>query len=1495
MAERQPDSSHAAKKQTVTKETKSGPYSSTEKGDNLINFFVIIYSIYLDNNQQIVIASKNARLQVMTASDKETIINHNYKRIAEDSFQETNNGINHESHDTMYPIPINKVYYEGKEYDLAKTLPTDSQIIKDQVKIIEELKLASVSRDLSTLGKYVRVACCGMVGHTELQIETREILIRVGDITDETHHALKKFERTSKNGIQDMKIAYGYLKDNLEAEAFKIFTKLKKKSEEMSKISNKLSTKCLEESEKVNELGNKTLKEKVATEADKEETDKLAKKSRDEKTYQEQVRDESVKNIDEKEEEIKGIVNDEKKLFQEKKELSKKTQNLLHQERQNIKRQNAELKSKYEDDDREILNEVKRYQMKFESALLSNKESYGQELHDIESTYEQKIKSAEDDYKIKIKQNEKELQKTKCENQKLFDEKLKEDNDNWDKKVSAAEAEFKFTSENINQEYQDAIQASNDELDSMLTLAKQKLEAALEANEKVYSTKVKVCIDEGAAEINEKWSKRDADEKRIKSEEENIAKSECIRAYKAAQETRDVKLSKAFEDKQSKILKAETDTLSTVISDEQTLTEFDRIFEEKLKFDEDAAIKQIKENFQKSKEERERLYEQTCKERTENYDKIISDAENVYKHAETLIEKEYQDAKLTSDDELRNKLTIAKQKFDAALEAINKKYRLKVDNSWFWKNSIREEWSRKQAEVQDQKIDNDESARTENTKAHKIAQQTKQRKLEEAFEVKQDKIDEAKAYMSQNLLTNNQSHKQASEDFDKAHKEQIKSTENIYKKMMKQKEKVFLKAKTKFYEKRNKEKEKLEAASGANKQIRESNEKTINEVYKIFEDKIKSDKDAEIQQIKEDFQKSKEEKERFYDQTRKELKENYDKIVSDAENVYKLAEKLIEKEYQGALQASNEELNIKLIMAQQKLDAALEANKQKYQSRVDSIWLFHSKSFINEEWSKKDSEEQKLKNESDTFARTQNTEAHKLALETKQQKLEKALKDKQEKIEKSKTYMSQNLLSHNESHTQELEDLDKAHTELIISTEITFKEKIKQKEKDFQEVKKKFYEKRKDEQKCSYDKRVSEIENEYQFTTQRIECEYQDTVQASDVELDNKTKKATHKLEAVLEANKQTYSTKIKVLTDKAKAEVHEEWSKHDAEEKKIKSETENRARSDNTSVHKKAKETRDSKFKKALTDKKYSIMKAETEKNQKNEDALKEEGELNDKAVEKERDKNVTAKANKEEAISDLKKEKKRNELKAKEKKLTNDECSKNNKIKEDEMTELRKRDLERKYKEQSLQIEQNLKDLEKTINNEYQKQLKVINDHIDNLKERSAKHESNVQYRQEQRMKAIEKILMLNQQIEDGEALSKGQAVLIECLHEAKSALNNIQTIIKETSSFWRSICDHCKDMMENGLPSQLELMKTSDTASRQLIYKGDVFKEAALDYQGQWYALKDVCAKANEEICLVKKEINQYICENPTKEEAIKLVQKLAADLLKADKIKDKPANS
>ena len=100
---------------------------------------------------------------------------------------------------------------DSENYDLSKKLPADSRLVKDQTHKVEELlRLNVLSKDLSCLSKFVHLACCGVVGHTDLEIETREVLLNVGEITDDTFHALQKFEGTSDNALQTMQAAYGF-------------------------------------------------------------------------------------------------------------------------------------------------------------------------------------------------------------------------------------------------------------------------------------------------------------------------------------------------------------------------------------------------------------------------------------------------------------------------------------------------------------------------------------------------------------------------------------------------------------------------------------------------------------------------------------------------------------------------------------------------------------------------------------------------------------------------------------------------------------------------------------------------------------------------------------------------------------------------------------------------------------------------------------------------------------------------------------------------------------------------------------------------------------------------------------------------------------------------------------------------------------------------------------------------------------------------------------
>ena len=89
---------------------------------------------------------------------------------------------------------------------------------------------------------------------------------------------------------------------------------------------------------------------------------------------------------------------------------------------------------------------------------------------------------------------------------------------------------------------------------------------------------------------------------------------------------------------------------------------------------------------------------------------------------------------------------------------------------------------------------------------------------------------------------------------------------------------------------------------------------------------------------------------------------------------------------------------------------------------------------------------------------------------------------------------------------------------------------------------------------------------------------------------------------------------------------------------------------------------------------------------------------------------------------------------------------------------------------------------------------------------------------------------------------------------------------------------------------LNTQIQNISNTDSLTRQRMWNSNTLKEAALEYKGQWHALKDMCAIASENITLAQDEINQYICENPSEEEAVSLLQQLAVDLLGSDMSKN-----
>ena len=632
---------HTTSKAIVSEEIKSHPNTDPSKKSASEEYTVLDEKFPLQE-----VDSDHDHVDEEVDNDHSHVDDEPSLQIANSKFINKKN--NHKpAHNTM---PSNIVEYKGRNYDLAKPIPTKSQLVEDQAKQIEEtLNISTLGRDLSSLGGFVHLACCGVVGHTELQIKMRKVLVRVGDITDDTHHALKDFEATSTDALETLETAYGYLKENLEEEAFSLLEQVQESSEEMYKITEELSKKCKEESKNVNELSNETLKEKEATEKQKEETDKLVIKHKLQQKIHEKIITDSSKRVVKMEKQAEETSINEKKVFEEKKKLANETEVKLQTKRESVKQDKINLKLQYDTADSNIEDKKRESQNKYEQALLSNKNLYEEKLEELNSKLNEKIKSAENSYEKILQQNKEKYEQEEKENDKSSENKIEEQREYYRKVTSDAENAYYFAIKRIEKECEDTIETSNDRFKNALEIDKQKLEAELAANKQIFNAQAKSKWTSGSeAKVHAEWAKKDVEAKRIQAEIEDSKRSKNIDEHEAARKCKNRKLAEAFEEKRSKLEKAKEDMDF----------EIEKLSQKKRESNASAMEKMKKENF-------------TAKS---NKDKAISDAENVKRIAEIEAKDKKKNADKLAED-------IKKQEDDAyksQQEHILEKYKLDV-------------------------------------------------------------------------------------------------------------------------------------------------------------------------------------------------------------------------------------------------------------------------------------------------------------------------------------------------------------------------------------------------------------------------------------------------------------------------------------------------------------------------------------------------------------------------------------------------------------------------------------------------------------------------------------------------------------------------------------------------------------------------------------------------------------------------------------------------
>ena len=426
------------------------------------------------------------------------------------------------------------VQYGEKSYCLSNIPSKNDYVVMEAAKQIEgQLRLEYLGEDLSTLGKFVRIARFGVIGHPDLEIKVRTTLRNVFELCQDTMHTLNEFTRTSQNALEILQSAYRYLGEAIEEQALSLLLELQEMSNEMKKKAGTLSTRCKEQSRVIKEVGDTTLqkkaevteeqkgnKEKIENlKQEKEHTDDEIKEAESEKKEaQSELKSTSNKEEDAFKDLIKSKEDNQKKIQEYNKEMQKKREEATSNYREHISQAEKNYESSVNKNEKQYLEQVQINKNKLDTSLLA-----------VAQEYETALEKNKCDLEEKIESNKKWLSDEIAKNERIYNEtisvKCKYDED----KMKEIERDYDNEKSRIEQSLRDKLNSNEAKLKRKLNENQEKLDASLTGIQKeCEANKKDTWIFQSGARASHDRSKasKDVDKKTTKAKADSEARDE---------------------------------------------------------------------------------------------------------------------------------------------------------------------------------------------------------------------------------------------------------------------------------------------------------------------------------------------------------------------------------------------------------------------------------------------------------------------------------------------------------------------------------------------------------------------------------------------------------------------------------------------------------------------------------------------------------------------------------------------------------------------------------------------------------------------------------------------------------------------------------------------------------------------------------------------------------------------------------------------------------
>ena len=156
-----------------------------------------------------------------------------------------------------------RVKIGSEEFSIVEVPSSATAVVKKQrEELLGSIDLPDLVEDLGRVGSFVRLAYNGTAGHTELQIQIREIGYDVTKLCDKSAVTVSKFKQASGSILDDLQGTYQFLLDGLEDIALETLASVSEVAKGMATAAEELHKDFTDESHKVEGVLKDTMKEK---------------------------------------------------------------------------------------------------------------------------------------------------------------------------------------------------------------------------------------------------------------------------------------------------------------------------------------------------------------------------------------------------------------------------------------------------------------------------------------------------------------------------------------------------------------------------------------------------------------------------------------------------------------------------------------------------------------------------------------------------------------------------------------------------------------------------------------------------------------------------------------------------------------------------------------------------------------------------------------------------------------------------------------------------------------------------------------------------------------------------------------------------------------------------------------------------------------------------------------------------------------------------------